>query len=254
MKNANQQREEKMILRPYTVKELAALYRISKGTFRKWMEPLQAEIGERIGHFYMIPQVKIILEKFGTPQGMEVQPIVTENYTDEVSEFVEAAWDFACALLWKDKIFCAEEIALSKKYLREFFTLANKSGNATNLIKRLSVFCQRITLTRMFLDYKPQRFIPSPALWLDRHYKYGFAGTTKWFKWICEDRKENPYVREELQVLADLYYEHIKTKSATEVMNKAGDYFLSKNFMHLFRIFSDCISHVSNKTNYSLAA
>lgn len=256
MENTNQQRVEKqnMVLRPCTVKELAAFYRVSAPTFRRWLERFQEEIGERIGHFYMVPQVKIIFEKFGVPAGKQVVPPTYQTPADDVSEFVEAAWDFACALLWKDKNFCVEEIALSKNHLREFFTIPNKSGNPISLQKRLSVFCQRITLTRMFLDYKPQRFIPSPALWLDRNYKYGFAGTLKWFKWISEDRKENPYVREELRVIADLYYDYIKTKSAAEVMNKAGDYFLPKNFMHLFRIFSDCIAHVSNKTNYSLAA
>ncbi|MBI4945306.1 MAG: hypothetical protein HY840_02760 [Bacteroidetes bacterium] len=256
MENTNQHRAEKqnMILRPCTVKELSAFYRVSKTTIRKWLERYKEEIGERTGHFYMIEQVKIIFEKFGVPSGKQIVFPKPETFTDEVSEFTEAAWDFACALLWKDKIFCTEEIALSKNHLREFFTIPNKSGNPISLSKRLSVFCQRITLTRMFLDYKPQRFIPSPALWLDRNYKYGFAGTLKWFKWISEERKENPYVREELRVLADLYCEYIKTKSAAEVMNKAGDYFLKKNFMHLFRIFSDCISHIGNKTNYQLAA
>lgn len=255
MKNANQERDElNIFLKPCTLKELASYYKVSCPTFRRWVARFQEEIGQRIGNFYTIPQVKIILEKFGIPSGKQVISPSPENYCDEVSEFTESAWDFAKTLLWKEKTFCPEEITLSKKHLREFFTIPNKSGNPISLPKRLSVFCQRVTLTRMFLDYKPQRFIPSPALWLDRHYKYGFAGTLKWFKWICEDRKENPYVREELIVLADLYYEYIQTKSGAGVLNKVGDYFLPKNYMHLFRIFSELISEISNKANYSLAA
>ncbi|HQD11052.1 MAG TPA: hypothetical protein PLQ65_15380 [Flavihumibacter sp.] len=54
-------------LRPYTIAELADMYGVSKKTLRKWMEPFQEQIGERIGFFYSIVQVKIIFEKLGMP-------------------------------------------------------------------------------------------------------------------------------------------------------------------------------------------
>jgi response regulator of citrate/malate metabolism len=54
-------------LRPYTIAELADMYGVSKKTFRKWLEPFQELIGERIGFFYSIVQVKIIFEKLGMP-------------------------------------------------------------------------------------------------------------------------------------------------------------------------------------------
>lgn len=54
-------------LRPYTIAELADMYGVSKKTLRKWMEPFQEQIGERIGFFYSIVQVRIIFEKLGMP-------------------------------------------------------------------------------------------------------------------------------------------------------------------------------------------
>ncbi|HEY6914610.1 MAG TPA: hypothetical protein VI413_08040 [Paludibacter sp.] len=54
-------------LKPYTVLELARLYSVSDRTMKKWIKPFEKEIGEKIGYFYTIAQVKIIFEKLGTP-------------------------------------------------------------------------------------------------------------------------------------------------------------------------------------------
>jgi hypothetical protein len=58
-------------IRAYTLKEIASLYCVSKITFKKWLKPFEKDIGARIGHFYSVKQIKIILEKLGTPDGME---------------------------------------------------------------------------------------------------------------------------------------------------------------------------------------
>ncbi len=54
-------------MRPYTNKELAAKYKSSERTFRRWMAELRPELGKRMGHFYTPRQVRIILEKLGSP-------------------------------------------------------------------------------------------------------------------------------------------------------------------------------------------
>ena len=60
-----------MPIRPYTLKEIASLYRVSKLTLKKWLKPFEKDIGERIGHFYSVKQVKIILDKLGTPDAID---------------------------------------------------------------------------------------------------------------------------------------------------------------------------------------
>ena len=55
------------ILRPYTHKELAAFYGVSRKTFLKWLKPFQKSIGQRNGHFYSTLQVEIIFRKLGRP-------------------------------------------------------------------------------------------------------------------------------------------------------------------------------------------
>jgi len=55
------------ILRPYTHKELAGFYGVSRKTFLKWLKPFQKSIGHRNGHFYSTLQVEIIFRKLGRP-------------------------------------------------------------------------------------------------------------------------------------------------------------------------------------------
>jgi transposase len=60
-----------MPIRAYSLKQIASLYCVSKQTFKIWLKPFEKEIGKRIGHFYSVKQIKIILDKLGTPDGIE---------------------------------------------------------------------------------------------------------------------------------------------------------------------------------------
>ena len=57
----------KIQIKPYSLKELAALYNVSKNTFKKWLEPFKKEIGERKGYYYTIHQVEVIFKYLGVP-------------------------------------------------------------------------------------------------------------------------------------------------------------------------------------------
>ena len=57
-------------IRPYTTKQLFALYGVSDKTFRKWLQPFREEIGKKRGLFFTIEQVKVIFDKLGTPGNM----------------------------------------------------------------------------------------------------------------------------------------------------------------------------------------
>ena len=55
-------------LRPYCLKELAALYDVKPRTVKIWLEPFLNVIGKKSGRFYTIKQVQIIFEKIGEPK------------------------------------------------------------------------------------------------------------------------------------------------------------------------------------------
>ncbi len=54
-------------LRPYTKKELAALYKVSARCFFTMLDDFQKEIGKKKGWYYSVKQVKVIFEKLGYP-------------------------------------------------------------------------------------------------------------------------------------------------------------------------------------------
>lgn len=56
-----------ILLRPHNLKELSALYSISSRTLKKWLQPFEKQIGERIGYLYTASQVKKIFELLGSP-------------------------------------------------------------------------------------------------------------------------------------------------------------------------------------------
>ncbi len=64
MKTAEQTQGIRVEIRPYKLKELAALYKADPKTFLKWLKPFQSLLGKRLGHYYSINQVKLIFRKF----------------------------------------------------------------------------------------------------------------------------------------------------------------------------------------------
>ena len=64
--------QDHILVRPYTIKELAKIYQVSIPTMRKWINELKNEIGEKKGWFYSIRQVKIIFDNLCVPYTTEL--------------------------------------------------------------------------------------------------------------------------------------------------------------------------------------
>lgn len=62
-----------IVLKPYSAKELAAMYGVDKRTFLRWLTESQPQIGPRKGRFYIIPQVKVIFIELGVPVNCYVE-------------------------------------------------------------------------------------------------------------------------------------------------------------------------------------
>ena len=68
----NESVSTKIQLKPYSKHELMELYQVSWKIIKEWLKPHEEEIGIRIGHFYTPKQMKIIFEKIGIPELMEM--------------------------------------------------------------------------------------------------------------------------------------------------------------------------------------
>jgi hypothetical protein len=58
-------------IRPYSTKELAALYHVNVKTFRKWIKQYEIPV-EKKGYHFMIPEVLIIFSRLGYPRRIQV--------------------------------------------------------------------------------------------------------------------------------------------------------------------------------------
>jgi len=56
-----------IVIKPYSVKELAILYQVTPHTIRNWIKEFENELGPKVGYYYKIPQIKIIFEKLDFP-------------------------------------------------------------------------------------------------------------------------------------------------------------------------------------------
>ena len=59
-------------VKAYSIAELAVLYDVCPRTLNKWMKPFKAEIGDRMGRFFTVHQVKVIFDKLDVPHLMDV--------------------------------------------------------------------------------------------------------------------------------------------------------------------------------------
>lgn len=61
-------KEEIFVIKALTHKQLAQMYGVSWRTFQNWIKKVEHEVGKKTGHFYHVPQVRIIFKLFGIPQ------------------------------------------------------------------------------------------------------------------------------------------------------------------------------------------
>ena len=57
----------KLEIKPYTKKELAAVYGISPRCFYTWLKKIEPEVGAKRGKYYTLNQVRLIIKLIGLP-------------------------------------------------------------------------------------------------------------------------------------------------------------------------------------------
>lgn len=62
-------------LKPYSIGELASIYQVDYRTLKKWIKPFESLLGERIGRYYSVSQVRIIFHHLNIPSLVVSKPI-----------------------------------------------------------------------------------------------------------------------------------------------------------------------------------
>jgi hypothetical protein len=62
-----------LIIKPYRLKDLAAIFDINTQTLKRWMSHHPHELSRKTGKFYSIKQVEFMITQFGLPKKLTVQ-------------------------------------------------------------------------------------------------------------------------------------------------------------------------------------
>jgi hypothetical protein len=65
--NNNSNDENKIVVKPKSVAELAKMYEMTPRTLKKWLVPHEGIIGEKIGRYFSVNQVAVIFKCLGMP-------------------------------------------------------------------------------------------------------------------------------------------------------------------------------------------
>ena len=57
-----------LLIKPYRLKDLAAIFDINAQTLKRWMDKYPDELGEKDGMYYSVKQVEFMIEQFGLPR------------------------------------------------------------------------------------------------------------------------------------------------------------------------------------------
>jgi hypothetical protein len=68
----NELQAPKIQLKAYSFKEVAVLYEVSQRTLHTWLSPFKNEIGQKIGWYYTPKQMKVVFEKLGLPDSIDL--------------------------------------------------------------------------------------------------------------------------------------------------------------------------------------
>lgn len=69
-----------LIIKPYRLKDLAAIFDIKENTLKSWMSAYKEELKKEGRQYYTVMQVKFMIEKFGLPQKIYVQLPIRLNH------------------------------------------------------------------------------------------------------------------------------------------------------------------------------
>lgn len=55
-------------VKPYSIGELATMYGVSVRTMHTWLKPIQSMLGDLVGRYYNLRQIRIIFDELGEPE------------------------------------------------------------------------------------------------------------------------------------------------------------------------------------------
>lgn len=67
-----------LIVKPYRIIDLAAIFDVNRKTMRRWMDNFPEELGKRDGKYFSISQVEFMIAQFGLPRKLDTSITMQE--------------------------------------------------------------------------------------------------------------------------------------------------------------------------------
>jgi hypothetical protein len=160
----------------------------------------------------------------------------------DIEQFTEAAWNFARKTLYPNNNFDSYQQALSKDRIREYFSLINYKTYNQKVTVYLQEFIQRILLARNFAGKRPERYIPVPWKYFDRHFEHGFRGTYSWLQKVKLQQNKNKNYHSGLTQVSYLLSRCLKHPEWKE---KSENILIRHKNKQLLPLFRQCVEDFS---------
>lgn len=153
----------------------------------------------------------------------------------DIEGFTSAAWSFAKKMLYAGQEFDLYQEALSKARIREYFSLISYRYYREKVTEFLSDFLQRVLLARNYIGKRPERYIPVPWKYFDRHFDYGFKGTYGWLQKVKAQQRKNAEYHRALTQVSHLFAKTLKDPQWKEKSEVILSKQRSQKMLHLYR-------------------
>ena len=155
---------------------------------------------------------------------------ISKTSNPYLENLIHTAWHLACTALWNNEVFSDKEKEQAQSAIKNYL------HSAPDVYQAYLVFCQRVLLTRQYINNSCNRYMPLPTHWLDRNNESGFTGTAKWYDKIKEVRASLPIYKIELKALAEAILE-MKEEPTVANFNYWRNYFIEKKAPGLLFLF-----------------
>lgn len=159
--------------------------------------------------------------------------------TTRFNRLIQAAWKFAHCALWPEQTISSAEEEMVIAYITEYFSAATDKKRA------FKALIQRVILTRNYVLSDLTRYVTTPAVWFNRRYPFGFAGTLAWLYKVEQQRKEIPGYLAHIEAFAQGFY-HYAVRPTDQHISECREVILEHRADSLLQLFYSTIVHAQN--------
>jgi hypothetical protein len=108
----------------------------------------------------------------------------------------DATWKFAQSILGKEQSFTEAETELCKFLIQQYYEAIPAERFSETVSQQYLSYCEKILFVKKYTSRFPNRHVPHPTVWLNRHYTKGFSGAKVWYDTLEFEKCYRVKVRE----------------------------------------------------------